>query len=251
MADEPRAANHGLKNRSFMTKNLLHLAGLELTPTNHTDKLISGVGGFVAIAFMTWLTHWLCGPEALMPVVASMGASAVLLFAAPHGQLSQPWPLAMGHILSATSGVICARFIPNPLLAGSAAVGLAITAMYYGRCIHPPGGATALTAVLRASVVGKLGFSYILMPVSLNVLVILSVAVAFNFAFKWRRYPAGLLKPRPSGHRITREDWSHALREIGTMADITEDELIELYERALRHGRAHRPTPAAREAHAA
>jgi CBS-domain-containing membrane protein len=224
-----------------MIKNLLHLVGLELTPTNHADKLISGVGGFVAIAAITLITHWLCGPDALMPVVASMGASSVLLFANPHGQLSQPWPLAMGHLLSALSGVMCARLIPDPIWAGAAAVGLAITAMYYARCIHPPGGATALTAVLRASVVGKLGFGYVLMPVGLNVLILLVVAVLFNWPYEWRRYPAGLLKRRlHTGHRVTREDWTHALREIGSMADITEDELIELYDRAIRHHRANR-----------
>ena len=220
-----------------MTEMLFRLAGLELTPTNHVDKLISGVGGFIAIAVMTLLTHALVGPSAVMPVVASMGASAVLLFAAPHGQLSQPWPLAMGHVVSAVVGVACVRFIDNPLICGAAAVGIAITAMYYGRCIHPPGGATALTAVLGGSALRQLGFQYVLVPVALNVLVMLTVAVVFNAPFAWRRYPAGIVRPRQTKRRITREDWGHALRHIGSVADITEDDLIELHDLALQHAR--------------
>jgi CBS-domain-containing membrane protein len=216
---------------------LLQLTGLELTPTNHTDKLISGLGGLVAIAAMMWLTTWLVGPTAVVPVVASMGASAVLLFATPHGQLSQPWPLVVGHLASAAIGVTCARLIAHPALGGALAVGLAITVMYYGRCVHPPGGATALIAVLGGPALRDLGYGYVLLPVGLNVLLMLLVAVAFNYPFAWRRYPAGLLKPRRSGNSITRDDWGHALQQIGSLADVTEDDLIELHALAAEHAR--------------
>ena len=223
-----------------MKTTLLKLSGLELTPTNHVDKLVSGLGGFVAIAAIAWLTHWLVGPTAVMPVVASMGASAVLLFAAPHGQLSQPWPLVMGHLVSAVLGVTCELSIANPTLAGAAAVGLAITAMYYCRCIHPPGGATALTAVLGGAALRELGYGYVVVPVALNVFVLLAVAVLFNAPFSWRRYPAAISRTKVQTHRISREDWGHALRRIGSLADVTEDELIELHSLALRHARAKR-----------
>ena len=223
-----------------MMNRLFQLTGLELTPTNHVDKLVSGLGGFVAIAAIALLTHWLVGPTAVMPVVASMGASAVLLFAAPHGQLSQPWPLVMGHLVSAIIGVSCELTIENPIVAAGAAVGLAITAMYYGRCIHPPGGATALTAVLGGAALRELGFGYVIVPVTLNVMVLLSVAVLFNAPFPWRRYPAALSRTNVQTHRIKREDWGHALQQIGSLADVTEDELVELHALALRHARAKR-----------
>lgn len=223
-----------------MMQTFFRLMGLERTPTNHVDKLISGLGSFVAIAAISLLTHRLVGPTAVMPVVASMGASAVLLFAAPHGQLSQPWPLAAGHLISAVVGVLCARWITDPIMAGGAAVGIATTLMYYGRCIHPPGGATALTAVLGGAALRKLGFGYVLVPVAINVVTILGVAVLFNAPFRWRRYPAGISRPRVSKRRITREDWRHALQHIGSVADITEDDLIELHDLALQHARPSR-----------
>ncbi|MFX8373896.1 HPP family protein, partial [Acinetobacter baumannii] len=78
----------------------------------------------------------------------SMGASAVLLYAVPHGALSQPWAVLAGHAVSAVAGVAAARNISDPALAAAVAVGTAILAMHYLRAIHPPGGATALTAVV-------------------------------------------------------------------------------------------------------
>lgn len=121
-----------------------------------------------------------------------MGASAVLLFAVPHGQLSQPWPVLGGHLISAFIGVACAKWIPNLTLAAPVAVALAIGAMHYLRCIHPPGGATALTAVIGGPALRALGFHYVVTPVLLDTLAILLVAVLFNGFFAWRRYPAVL-----------------------------------------------------------
>src|SRR5689334_1537892 len=154
-----------------MKDRILALAGFELTPTNHVEKLLSGLGGLLAIGAVMLITHALVGPDAVMPVVASMGASAVLLFAVAHGALAQPWPVAAGHLISAVVGVAAARWIANPPLAAAVAVGVAITAMYYARCIHPPGGATALTAVLGGATLRKLGFGYVAVPVGINVAV--------------------------------------------------------------------------------
>jgi len=218
-----------------MISRLLALVGLELTPNNHLEKLLSGLGGTIAIAATMLLTHWLVGPDAVMPVVASMGASAVLMFAVPHGPLSQPWSVVMGHLISAVVGVACAKGIANPMLAGGVSVGVAITLMYYARCIHPPGGATALTAVLGGPALRHLGFSYVLLPVAVNVAVMVTMAVAFNYAFKWRRYPAAL-SPHAAGHgRVLREDWSYALTQIASLADVTEEELVELQDLATQH----------------
>jgi len=218
-----------------MAGTFLALIGLELTPNNHREKIISGLGGFVGIAVLAALTTWMVGPTVAVPVVASMGASAVLLFAAPHGPLSQPWPFAIGHLISAAIGVCCARWIPDSMLAGAAAVGLAITAMYYTRSIHPPGGATALTAVLGGAAVKNLGFEYVLLPVGANVVVLLAMAVAFNGLFPWRRYPASLVRHTALKGQPLREDWAFALAQIESLADVSEDELVELHTFAVQH----------------
>ncbi len=176
-------------------------------------------------------------------MVASVGASAVLVFGVPHGPLSQPWPLLGGHLVSAFVGVSCAKLVPDPAIAAALAVGVSITAMHYMRCLHPPGGATALTAVLGGPPVVALGYGYVLTPVLLNVLILLVVGVVANYPFPWRRYPICLADRQCRGmesqelETLPREDLVYALRELNHFVDITEDELERIYTVALRHVR--------------
>lgn len=169
---------------------LCRFAGIGANNTGHLEKWVAGAGGLAGIAGVTLISQaWLdtAGSAAL---VASMGASAVLLFAVPHGPLSQPWSVFGGHLVSAIIGVACIQLQVPAHLAGALAVALAITAMHYLRCIHPPGGATALTAVAGGASVHALGFEFVVTPVLINVLIILGVAILFNMPFPWRRYPA-------------------------------------------------------------
>src|SRR5512134_363067 len=156
---------------------LAHLLGVERQTISHHEKLISALGGLAGILLVYLASRHYLGDGLGLMVVASMGASAVLLFAVPHGALSQPWPLLAGHVVSAAIGVTCARLLPDPLLAAPLAVGLAIAAMHYLRCVHPPGGATALMAVIGGTAVRDLGYGFILTPVLLNVAAMLAAAV--------------------------------------------------------------------------
>jgi len=181
-------------------------------------------------------------------VVASMGASAVLVFAVPHGALSQPWPVIGGHLISAFIGVSAALLVPQPALAGPLAVGIAILAMHYARCLHPPGGATALAAVIGGDAIRSLGYSYLLAPVLSNVLLLLLAGIAFNYPFRWRRYPAALARPltraaapetmpsaEPPAPTLTHADLVYALSEIDSFIDVSEGDLLRIYELATRH----------------
>jgi CBS domain-containing membrane protein len=101
----------------------------------------------------------------------------VLLFAVPHRPLSQPWALVGGHMVSAVIGVACASLDTALFIASALAVALASGAMYDLRCIHPPGGATA---VAGGESVHARGFHYLVTPVLINVSIILLVAIVFN-----------------------------------------------------------------------
>ena len=175
-----------------------------------------------------------------------MGASAVLLFAVPHGQLAQPWAVLGGHVISAIIGVTCAQLIANEILAASSAVGLAIGAMYYLRCIHPPGGATALSAVVGGDTVHALGYQFVITPVLMNVVIILVVAVSFNYLFSWRRYPVHLhttktVRIEANGDietgEISHGDFVYALSQIDSFVDVNEDELLRIYKLATNRSR--------------
>lgn len=165
-------------------------AGIGHAHVTHTEKFLSTVGGLVGILGVALISQSQLGLAGSTGIIASMGSSAVLLFAVPHGPLSQPWPVFGGHLVSAIIGVTCVKLIPAPMLAAAAAVALAIGAMHYLRCIHPPGGATALGAVVGGDVVHQLGYQFVITPVMMNATTILLVALLFNAPFAWRRYPA-------------------------------------------------------------
>lgn len=164
--------------------------GIGRDPVCHKDAVLSGLGGCVAIMAVLVVSGWFVGADSAALLVASMGASAVLLFALPHGALSQPWAVVGGHVVSAIVGTTCVALLGPTLVGAALAVGLSIGVMQLMRCVHPPGGATALSAVIGGPGVYALGFGYVFTPVLLNAAVIVLVAVAFNAFFGWRRYPA-------------------------------------------------------------
>lgn len=214
----------------------------DVRPVTHHEKLISALGGFIGILLVFWVSSRVLDLQGVALVVGSMGASAVLLFAVPHGSLSQPWPLLGGHLLSAAVGVTCARLVPEPVFAAALAVALSIAAMYYLRCIHPPGGATALVAVIGGPQVHALGYGYLLEPVLVNGVVILLVAVLVNYPFAWRRYPLCLTPlhkplPRHADEKcvIAHSDLVYALSELDSYIDVTEEDLLRIYTLAVQH----------------
>ena len=224
-----------------MLARITRYLGIDFGSVSHTERLVSTAGGALVIFCIFVITRASLGPAGTLLIVPSMGASAVLLFAVPHGALSQPWNVFGGHIISALVGVSCALVIPNEIIAASLAVGLAIGAMHYLRCIHPPGGATALAAVIGGDLTHTLGYQFVITPILINVLIMLAVAVAFNYLFPWRRYPEWLgeqPQPLPNDNRsvsqrtIEHADLVYALSQVDTIIDISEHDLLHIYELA-------------------
>lgn len=233
-------------------KHIIHEArlyvGIERNTTSHGEKLISALGAFLGIVAVYWGTRW-CFPDGFMHtagtliMVTSMGASAVLLFAVPQGALSQPWSVVGGHLLSAFVGVSVQQLIPDQTWTPALAVGLAVGVMHYLRCMHPPGGATALAAVIGGPEIYRLEYYYLLMPILINVTSIMLMAIAFNALFSWRRYPAHLTrrklaKPAVASERqfeLTQEDFSAAMEQLNSYVDITSENLTQLLELAKQH----------------
>lgn len=218
------------------------------------EQLLSAFGGAAGILSTAALALWLFPAidPAVPWLIASMGSSAVLLFAVPHGPLSQPWPLLGGHLVSALIGVACARWLGTDPLSAGAAAGLSIGAMHALRCIHPPGGATALTAVIGGPSVTALGFGFVLMPVLVNALTLLVLAILWNAPWPWRRYPARWARraQRPDPDHPAPLESRHlaaALRAMGSFIDVTEADLQRIYALATEEARhARGATPAIR-----
>ncbi|MBI3774356.1 MAG: HPP family protein [Gammaproteobacteria bacterium] len=230
-------------------------SGWETLPTGHIEKLLSGAGSLLAIATVFGISSAALGTDPALLLIASMGASAVLLFALPHSPLSQPWPVMGGHIIAALIGITCYQQIPHMLVAAAVAVSGAIVVMYYLHCLHPPGGATALAAATSGAA-HQLGYKFVLTPVLLNVVCMLAIAVIFNYFFPWRRYPAVLARSSmipdddaPTDEHaelgVSTEDLSFALRRMGSFIDVSAQDLTAIYALALQHARDSHLQPAA------
>lgn len=150
----------------------------------------SWLGSFLGIAAVALLHYKLVDQTGLLLIIGSFGASAVLIYGAIRSPLAQPRNLLGGHILSAFIGVTAFQWLGGePWLAAAAAVSTSIALMHLTGTLHPPGGATALIAVIGGESVHQLGYLYVLMPAALGAFVMLLVALIVNNIPKSRKYP--------------------------------------------------------------
>ena len=195
-----------------------------------TERLRAGAGALIGIALTGGVAHLLIGDASAIPfLIAPMGASAVLLFAVPASPLAQPWSIIGGNLVSAIVGVSCAALIPNPVDAAALAIALAICAMFALRCVHPPSGAVALTAVLGGPSIHALGYGFVLAPVAIQSAALLCSAIVFH-ALTGHRYPhVAQIAPRtPDAASFTRADLEAVLARRSEMLDIAPDDLEAL-----------------------
>lgn len=150
----------------------------------------SWFGAFLGMGAVAWLNHRFFEGTTLVLMIGSFGASAVLVYGATRSPLAQPRNLIGGHLISALIGVAAFKLLHGtPWLAEAVAVATAIAAMHLTRTLHPPGGATALIAVIGDERVHALGYYYAVVPVGLGVLMLLVVALLVNNVPASRRYP--------------------------------------------------------------
>jgi len=205
------------------------------------EMITSSLGAVIGIGLVAWVSYHVVGSVGLPYVVASMGAAAVLLYAAPHSPLTRPWSFVGGHLVSATVGVTCAAWVPDLFLASGLAVGLAIFAMHQLNCLHPPGGAAALVAVIGGDQIQSLGYLYVLVPVGLNVLILGSAVWLTRLLLVQTRQPKKVFMPIPDDHEehelpttvpFSHDDLNSALQEINTYIDVSIEDLNDIYARA-------------------
>ena len=103
---------------------------------NNWEAVASIAGAFVATLLASFLSYTILEEGHIPMILASTGASAMLIFALPHSPVSQPWNLIGGHVVSATIGISCFLLIPSPLFSSSLAIALAMIAMHLLRCMH-------------------------------------------------------------------------------------------------------------------
>lgn len=160
------------------------------------EHVWSFIGSFVGIGLIALFQSNIIESNDAVFLIGSFGASSVLVYGAIQSPLAQPRNLVGGHLISALIGVSIYKLIPDPIwISAPLAVSLSIICMQITKTLHPPGGATALLAVIGSEKIKTLGYLYVLSPVLTGVIILLFVALIFNNATKNRTYPAaGRLK---------------------------------------------------------
>jgi CBS domain-containing membrane protein len=219
------------------------------TAVTRTEQVRASAGALLALGMTAFLCSrldanmaaWLVGP---------MGASAVLLFCLPASPLAQPWPVIAGNTLSAVVGVTVAQHVDSVLLGAPLAGGLAIAAMFSLRCLHPPGGAVALTAVLAGPAVMQMGYRFALLPVALNSALMVVGAILYN-NLTGRRYPHSQQPAAQNTHAtgdpapstrlgFTSADLDAVLAAYGQVLDVSRDDLEDIFNATEAHAYSRR-----------
>jgi CBS-domain-containing membrane protein len=157
---------------------------------SNSEVLWSWIGAFLGIAAVAWINRLFFTGTDLPLMIGSFGASAVLVYGAVRSPLAQPRNLVGGHLVSALIGVTAWKlFAFAPELAAAVAVATAIAAMHLTRTLHPPGGATALIAVIGSDQIHDLGYFYALVPATLGPMLLLLIGLLVNNIPASRRYP--------------------------------------------------------------
>lgn len=154
------------------------------------EVIWSWIGAVIGIGFCAYLSAIYFEPRDMTLLIGSLGASAVLAYGAIKSPLAQPRNLIGGHVISGLVGVACYQAFGDILwLASAMAVSIAIAAMLITKTLHPPGGATALIAVIGGEKIHRLGFLYAFIPAGAGALILLIVALLVNNLSKNRKYP--------------------------------------------------------------
>lgn len=204
------------------------------------EMLISALAAGFAISFNAWVSHALLPGDYQVFLAASMGASTILVIAIHHSPLSQPWAVIGGHLVGAISGLLAAALIANPVLACMLAMALTVLLQMALRCLHAPGGGTALLPILGGAALWAEGFGFVGV-VLLNAVVLVGVALLVNNMLPGRRYPLAFT-PRPLTPVkpvFREEDLLAALRSMEGYIDVSPDDLERIYEHARSHLREH------------
>jgi len=204
------------------------------------EMLFSALAAGLAIALNAWVSHALLPGDYQVFLAASMGASTILVIAVHHSPLSQPWAVIGGHLVGAISGLLAAAWVANPVLACMLAMALTVLLQLSLRCLHAPGGGTALLPVLGGAALRAEGLGFIGV-VLLNALVLVLVALVVNNLLPGRRYPLAFA-PRaltPVKPVFREEDLLAALRSMEGYIDVSPDDLERIYEHARSHLREH------------
>ncbi len=195
------------------------------------DQLVATAGALIGIFLVGLICHFASVSFAVKAwMIASLGASSVLLFVVPGSPFSQPWAAVGGHLVSVTAGMICYHLFGETALGAAAAAAVAILAMLQLRCLHPPGGGTALLPIMAHTT----DWHFIFYPTTINAAALVVFALIFH-RFTKHRYPSRQMAPAraktPALRNFDPADLDAALGEYNQVLSINREDLEDLIQR--------------------
>lgn len=208
----------------------------DAAPLSPAERWRSTLAALLGMLLIQGILAVLPAQPGISYLLAPLGASSVILFVLPHSPLAQPWSLVGGLLLPAIIGLLCGTWIEPAFLAVAMALALAVWITAWLRCIHPPGGAMAVVFALSAA-----HQPLALTTALLNVGAALVAVIFVNNLIPGRHYPQCAPKKAPTQapcarrSSIRHEDLQHALEKIDAYLDISEDDLVRVYDLATNH----------------
>ncbi|MEP2056347.1 MAG: HPP family protein [Maribacter litoralis] len=185
-----------MKSRNKLSRNINRKARISKyviykeTLVDFKEQFWSFLGAFIGVFLIAIMqSSYLPDLENVL-LIGSFGASSVLIYGAVESQLAQPRNFIGGQLISAFIGVTIYKLIPDLIwIAAPLAVATSIVVMQMTKTLHPPGGATALIAVIGTEKIKALGYFYVISPVFTGTAILFIVALIFNNIAKHRKYP--------------------------------------------------------------
>ncbi|GLS24297.1 HPP family protein [Marinibactrum halimedae] len=153
------------------------------TKDSYIEDVMAGIGCGLALFLASALSYVVVGEKGFTVIAPSMGAAVIILFFLPQSPMSKVWALVGGNVVSAMVGVTAFILFGANMVCASVAVMVSIIIMCILRCLHPPGGATALAAVVGGPAITDLGYGYVVFPTLVNCISMTLVLYCFNRLF--------------------------------------------------------------------
>lgn len=165
---------HSLKY--LLKKYTFHFGG-DQPHISWLERFRSVFGIFIGLLLVLTISKYLGDLSGVNEwLMASLGASALLVFVLPQSPMAQPWAVIAGNTLSALVGISVIHFVDDPLMAMSFAASLSIFGMFILRCLHPPAAAIALIVVLG----NVMHYRYAFFPIMIDSVVLVLVGAVYS-----------------------------------------------------------------------
>ena len=145
--------------------------------------LLAGVGAAVTISILAYITYQ---TELGLWLLASFGATTVIVFGYHDNPFSQPKNVFFSHLLTSVVGILFLYLLPLPnFILIPIAVGISVGLMILLNIAHPPAGANPIIIIM-----GSVSLDYIISPIILGSIIILIFAIILNRFILRKNYPS-------------------------------------------------------------